>query len=289
MLTMAWKETDRVGKPVTAAVLCKKLGSSHWGVEPVFVANFEPFCLRSFIKVYSMVVYLALLQVLLCSCLATADGSSFAVGNMTTNYLVNPLGLDKAKPRFSYEVVAEDETTRGLSQVDYRILIGNTGAADGSVWDSGIVASNASIQLRYGGPSLKSGTMYTWAVSVTVKQLLDDESWAVNTATSPLATFSTGMFSQSEWTGSFIGMPPAHGLLLSAQSTDCPWFRKSFALPADALETGKPTALLYVASIGTASCILHPASASVCSLEDTCLWNQQRHKAPSSRRVSWPC
>eukprot|EP00729_Bicosta_minor_P022849 gene22849-21066_t len=169
---------------------------------------------------------------------------------MTTNYLVNPLGLDKAKPRFSYEVVAEDETTRGLSQVDYRILIGNTGAADGSVWDSGIVASNASIQLRYGGPSLKSGTMYTWAVSVTVKQLLDDESWAVNTATSPLATFSTGMFSQSEWTGSFIGMPPAHGLLLSAQSTDCPWFRKSFALPADALETGKPTALLYVASIG---------------------------------------
>ena len=216
----------------------------------------------------SLRVCLALLQVLLCSCLATADGSPFAVGNMTTNYLVNPLGLDKAKPRFSYEVVAEDEATRGLSQVDYRILIGNTGAADGSVWDSGIVASNASIQLRYGGPALKSGTMYTWAVSVTVKQLLDDESWAVNTATSPLATFSTGMFSQSEWTGSFIGMPTTRPCPYDPTCTACPWFRKSFALPADALETGAPTALLYVTSIGQYCSRLHPLL--IFSLEDTC-------------------
>ena len=99
----------------------------------------------------SLRVCLALLQVLLCSCLATADGSSFAVGNMTTNYLVNPLGLDKAKPRFSYEVVAEDEATRGLSQVDYRILVGSTGAADGSVW--GTLASSPRT------PRFNSGTV----------------------------------------------------------------------------------------------------------------------------------
>ena len=134
---------------------------------------------------------------LLCSCLATANGFSFSVGNMTTNYLVNPLGLDKAKPRFTYELVANSLTLRGMSQTAYQIKIGDSGAADGSVWDSGTVSSNTSLQIRYGGPALKSATMYTWAVTVTATALGAENP---TTFTSPLASFSTGMFNQSEWT-----------------------------------------------------------------------------------------
>ena len=52
-------------------------------------------------------------------------------------YLTNPLGLDKAAPRFQWEIV---DNARGVLQLSYRISVG-TDAADGSVWDSGVVSS----------------------------------------------------------------------------------------------------------------------------------------------------
>jgi hypothetical protein len=52
-------------------------------------------------------------------------------------YLTNPLGLDKSAPRFQWVIT---DSTRGVLQASYRISVG-TDAADGSVWDSGVVTS----------------------------------------------------------------------------------------------------------------------------------------------------
>eukprot|EP01045_Picozoa_sp_COSAG04_P036369 COSAG04_NODE_8817_length_927_cov_2.205314_1_plen_128_part_10 len=88
------------------------------------------------------------------------------IENLRTEYLENPLGLDKPAPRFAWELQA-GAGQRGVAQQSYRILVGDKGAADGSVWDSKVVASNASFQVKYAGPPLKSGAIYHWSVTVT--------------------------------------------------------------------------------------------------------------------------
>lgn len=88
--------------------------------------------------------------------------AAIAVGNLKTEYLTNPLGIDKGSPRFQWELLTDNENEpipRGLSQVNYRIRVG-TDAADGSVWDSGVVTSASSFLVKYAGPPLKSATVY---------------------------------------------------------------------------------------------------------------------------------
>ena len=185
---------------------------------------------------------------------------ALTVENLRTEYLENPLGLDKPAPRFAWELQAE-AGQRGVAQQSYRILVGDKGAADGSVWDSKVVASNASFQVKYAGPPLKSGAIYHWSVTVATSGSAAVSSAAVSgSATSPTAYFSMGMLAKADWGGDFIGTAspnasePVVGQLTRGAlppqpptgGAACPWFRKSFSLPASATSTG----LLHVASVG---------------------------------------
>ena len=76
--------------------------------------------------------------------------------------------------------------------------------------------------------------------------------------TSAPASFSMGMLTKAAWgAGSFIGMPLAAATVASSlprppappPPTICPWFRKSFTLPARDLSAAGP-ALVSVASVG---------------------------------------
>ena len=176
------------------------------------------------------------------------------VANLRTEYLANPLGLDKAAPRFTWELHAEDTTVRGLAQASYRLKVGANGAADGSVWDSSVVRSARSFQVKYAGPALASGTVYTWAVTVRTS--------AGAERTSASALFSTGMLTRAAWGAGGPPRPPAFiGVPAGAQldNATCPWFRTTFHLPAAggaAAAAGTSGArvqqdgLMYVASIG---------------------------------------
>ena len=103
------------------------------------------------------------------------------------------------------------------------------------------VASAASFQVRYGGPPLESGAVYRWTVAVSATM---DGGAAEANATGPAASFSMGMLTPAAWSGRFIGLPSV------IPPTDCPWFRKAFALPATATAASSSTALLSVASVG---------------------------------------
>ena len=78
---------------------------------------------------------------------------------LTCDYLVNPLGIDSARPRLSWQ---SDSKERNWRQSAYRILVASgvgslrDGKAD--VWDSGRRESADSVSIEYGGPALKSAT-----------------------------------------------------------------------------------------------------------------------------------
>jgi len=80
-------------------------------------------------------------------------------------YTANPIGIDIAKPRFSW-VLGHFE--RGRTQSAYQILVSSTKENllkdIGDVWDSGRVESSRSINVEYKGKALESRRIYCWKV-----------------------------------------------------------------------------------------------------------------------------
>lgn len=77
----------------------------------------------------------------------------------------NPLGIDEASPRLSWQFQPEG---RGQRQTAYQVLVASSverlAADEGDVWDSGRVTSERSIHVPYGGPALKSRQRCHWKV-----------------------------------------------------------------------------------------------------------------------------
>jgi alpha-L-rhamnosidase len=89
-----------------------------------------------------------------------------AVRDLRCEYKVDPLGIDVPKPRFSWELLSAE---KGVMQTSYELRVAGSEAdlAKGKViWDSGTQASDASIQVEYGGPAVASGRIYYWQVRV---------------------------------------------------------------------------------------------------------------------------
>ncbi|HDT14453.1 MAG TPA: hypothetical protein ENO03_08885, partial [Candidatus Aminicenantes bacterium] len=90
--------------------------------------------------------------------LAAAGAGPGAPTSLRCEYLVDPMGIDMAKPRFFW-VVAHPE--RGQAQSAYRIVVSSEpGAEAGDVWDSGRILSSKSGQIPFAGEALESGRSY---------------------------------------------------------------------------------------------------------------------------------
>lgn len=111
-------------------------------------------------------------------------------------YQVNPLGIDTARPRLSWQLPASG---RGVRQTAYRILVASSDAllkADtGDLWDSGRVESAQSFGIEYAGRALRSRTRYGWKVKV----------WSsAGEATSEPAWWETALLPDQDWQGVWI-------------------------------------------------------------------------------------
>jgi alpha-L-rhamnosidase len=87
--------------------------------------------------------------------------------NLRCEYKSNPIGIDIAQPRLSWELVSSE---RGTMQTAYELRVADSAvhlAKENLVWDSGKQASGASIQVAYQGPALRSGQRYYWQVQVS--------------------------------------------------------------------------------------------------------------------------
>ena len=82
----------------------------------------------------------------------------FKILNFKTEYQKSPLGIDRRKPRFSWQYSEDDG---GNARV-YRICVASRedGLENPDLWDSGDVNSSESIGIEYNGEPLRSHTRY---------------------------------------------------------------------------------------------------------------------------------
>ena len=147
------------------------------------------------------------------------------------------MGVDVQAPRFAWVV---NDSARAEAQTAYQIIVaadeGAITSNQGTLWDSGKVASAQQYGVTYAGPALAKTTKYWWKVRTWNKE---DRASAWSAA----STLVTGFFQPTDWDrgAQWIRHPQS----VSA-TTDVPaMFRKSFSI-------SKPVkqAFLYVTGLG---------------------------------------
>src|ERR1700682_2579636 len=87
--------------------------------------------------------------------------------HLRCEYLQNPLGIDAASPRLSWQ---SDNTERNWKQAAYEVQVASSDeslrAVKADIWDSGKVDSAESVGIAYHGPALTSRRRYYWKVRV---------------------------------------------------------------------------------------------------------------------------
>lgn len=148
---------------------------------------------------WRLVARLCLALVLVLSACTVAEAASanpdghVTVTGLTTDRMVNPLGIDNPSPHFGWRLQSK---VNGERQTAYQILVATTpqrlraGLAD--MWDSGRVASAASVAVPYGGPPLAAAQRYYWAVRAW-------DSRGRASAWSQPAWFETALLSATDW------------------------------------------------------------------------------------------
>ncbi len=127
----------------------------------------------------------------------TATASATPV-RLRCEYLENPLGIDQAAPRLSWQ---SDDSSRNWKQAAYEILVATspakltTGQAD--VWDSGKKTSAESVGIAYAGPALESRHRYYWKVRAW------DSSGTLSESSEP-AWWEMGLLHSSDWKAKWI-------------------------------------------------------------------------------------
>ncbi|WP_282635842.1 alpha-L-rhamnosidase [Sphingobacterium thalpophilum] len=150
---------------------------------------------------------------------------------LTCEHLQNPLGVDQAAPRLSWQL---DDNRQGALQTAYQVMVDGDSLAllkdKADVWNSGIQKS-AAMLVQYAGNVLKPQTKYFWKVRVWDKY--------GKACTSTIASFETGMMQADRWKGKWIS--DQH----DRHERSAPYFRRAFG--AD-----KPikSARIYIAAAG---------------------------------------
>ena len=111
-----------------------------------------------------------------------------AVGLMT-DQLVSPANIGAA-PVFSWYM---ESARKGAAQTAYRLKLFEGLSGKKQVWDSGEVACEKSVAVKYGGPALKSAQKYVWTVEVK-----DEKGTWLKPAK---GFFETGLFKKDDWNG----------------------------------------------------------------------------------------
>ena len=164
-------------------------------------------------------------------------GLSLSAGNLTAlrcEYLSGPIGVDNARPRFSWKM--EDGRT-GIEQAAYSIRVSEDSLdilhGKGNMWQSGKVVSGNN-RTVYAGKALKPRTRYYWSVDVY------NQYGELYTPSSRFAWFETGKMGEP-WNADWIS-DSEDTLQLSA-----PYFRKEFTISRPVAD-----ARIYLAAGGLA-------------------------------------
>jgi hypothetical protein len=102
-----------------------------------------------------------------CILLIPGFSQNLSVTNLRCESTKDPLGVDLANPRLSWELKSSQ---RSILQTAYRILVSDDlsllSKGIGNLWDSKKVNSGVSIQVQYNGKGLQSVKKYFWKLMV---------------------------------------------------------------------------------------------------------------------------
>ena len=161
-----------------------------------------------------------------------------SVTGLRVEYLTDPLGIDAARPRLSWRITS---TERSTVQGAYELQVAKTetdlARGEHLLWDSGRIASDASVFVDYAGPPLESRTRYFWRVRVW------DASGRAS-GWSATGAWETGLLRPADWTAAWIGTAPPTGAADSLPSPS-PLLRRAFRVSG-----AVRSARLYATSLG---------------------------------------
>jgi alpha-L-rhamnosidase len=165
-------------------------------------------------KIDTMNKYIVVVFLLFIGLSATSE---VLVASLRLEQLTNPIGIDEQKPEFSW-IINSDK--RNVTQQAYEIRVSENALMDGvRLWQSGKVASDQSINVPYGGPSLRSGERYYWQVRIW------DNDGRVSDW-SEIAFWQMAFLQTSDWKAKWI----EPGYIEDTLQRVSPIFRKSFRL-----------------------------------------------------------
>lgn len=121
-----------------------------------------------------------------------------SIQNLRCEQLVNPFGLDVAKPRLSWQIESNE---RNVKQTAYQILVASSkekldnNKAD--IWNSGKVFSTTTILVPYTGNLLQSNQKYFWKVKSFTNK--GESPW------SEPQHWTMGLLTNADWKAKWIG------------------------------------------------------------------------------------
>jgi len=135
--------------------------------------------------------------------LAPLAASAITPDQLRCEYLKDPLGIDVVQPRLSWVLGADKPAARDKRQSAWQVLVASNlrdlKANHANLWDSGKVASDQSIQVRYDGKVLTSEQQCYWKVRVW------DERGKPSAWSKP-ACWTMGLLKPSDWHAHWIGL-----------------------------------------------------------------------------------
>ncbi len=155
-------------------------------------------------RVVAWIVALALLVTMMVPSLAvSAAEPDTTIQNLMVDNVTNPIGIDNKTPYFSWNM---QSSVVGQKQTAYQIVVEKWNTvndkAEKTVWDTGKVSSDVSIDIAYAGEALQSSSTYHWHVTVWDK---DDKSVVSDAATFEMGLLEENAFDDVHW----IRMPKA--------------------------------------------------------------------------------
>ncbi len=160
--------------------------------------------------------------------------------NLKTEYLTNPLAIDTACPRLSWQM----ETIAAARQIAYQIFVATSEQLlreeQADMWNSGMIVSPLSNQISYSGKCLKAIKTYYWMVKVWL-------SGSEKVMLSETACWTMGLLEREDWQASWI---TASQNRLAKEQEDkkaaaAPYLRKTFTVRKPVKD-----AIIFVSGLG---------------------------------------
>ncbi|MFH5879437.1 family 78 glycoside hydrolase catalytic domain [Arthrobacter sp. NA-172] len=151
--------------------------------------------------------------------------SSIRCTGVRVEHLVEPLGLDTARPRFSW---VPEEARQNAYEIEVEDRAGSC------VWATGRMDSPESVLIQYDGEVLRSNTAYIWRVRAWAEDSPAPGDWTSS-------RFETGLLHDGDWLAQWVTPPQESGQVERWSLNDWIMGRKPEAAPEDRL---RPVQLL---------------------------------------------